>query len=243
MMGGSGQGYGPGMMDGLPYNGAGATITGTQPFGGSASGMMGAMMGGGMMGGLGQPANAKPITIDQAVAAAQQYVAGYNNRDLAPSEIIEFSNNFYVQVTEKSTGKGAFEVLVDRFSGAVYPEMGPNMMWNAKYSPLGQCAMFATALAPAAGSGADAGPSTWRGGTQSGPMTVTEQQARADAQRYLDANIPGATLADDAAAFYGHYTMDFLQNGKIAGMLSVNGYTGQVWYHSWHGVFIAEKGL
>jgi hypothetical protein len=24
-------------------------------------------------------------------------------------------------------------------------------------------------------------------------------------------------------------------------MLSVNGYTGQVWYHTWHGSFIQEK--
>jgi len=24
-------------------------------------------------------------------------------------------------------------------------------------------------------------------------------------------------------------------------MLSVNGFTGEVWYHSWHGYFIQEK--
>jgi hypothetical protein len=24
-------------------------------------------------------------------------------------------------------------------------------------------------------------------------------------------------------------------------MLSVNGYTGQIWYHTWHGNFISEK--
>lgn len=28
---------------------------------------------------------------------------------------------------------------------------------------------------------------------------------------------------------------------KITGMLSVNGYTGQVWYHTWHGTFIASS--
>jgi len=26
-------------------------------------------------------------------------------------------------------------------------------------------------------------------------------------------------------------------------MVSVNGYTGQVWYHSWHGTFIQMKDL
>ena len=44
-----------------------------------------------------------------------------------------------------------------------------------------------------------------------GPMTVTEQQARANAQQFLDGNFPGAKLADDADTFYGYYTMDFLQ--------------------------------
>jgi hypothetical protein len=33
----------------------------------------------------------------------------------------------------------------------------------------------------------------------------------------------------------------FRKNGTIAGMLSVNGYSGQVWYHSWHGTFIRMK--
>ena len=49
-----------------------------------------------MMGGWGTPTNASPISMDQAVAAAQQYVAGYNNKDLALAEIMEFANNFYV---------------------------------------------------------------------------------------------------------------------------------------------------
>jgi hypothetical protein len=74
-------------------------------------------------------------------------------------------------------------------------------------------------------------------------MSVSVAQARTNAQQFLDANFPGAKLADDQDAFYGYYTMDFLQNGKTAGMLSVNGYTGEVWYHTWHGNFIAERAL
>ena len=199
MMGGYGQGYGCGMM------------------------------GGGMMGSWGVPANANPISMDQAVTAAQQYVAAYNN-DLALSEIMEFANNFYVQVKEKSTGKGAFELLVNRYNGGTSPEMGPNMMWNSKYGAMAQGGMM----------GMMGG--RW-GGQQAGVMTVTEQQARANAQQWLDSNFSGAKLADDIASFYGYYTLDFLQNGKPAGMLSVNGYTGQVWYHTWHGAFVAEKEL
>jgi len=29
-------------------------------------------------------------------------------------------------------------------------------------------------------------------------------------------------------------------NGNDYGMLSVNGYTGQGWFHTWHGTFIQE---
>lgn len=74
-----------------------------------------------------------------------------------------------------------------------------------------------------------------------GAMTVTVAQARTTAQQWLDVNQPGAKLADDEMQFPGYYTMDFLKDGETAGMLSVNGYTGQVWYHTWHGNFIGEK--
>jgi hypothetical protein len=40
--------------------------------------------------------------------------------------------------------------------------------------------------------------------------------------------------------FYGYYTLDFSTNGKVVGMLSVNGYSGAVFLHTWHGTFIEE---
>ena len=45
----------------------------------------------------------------------------------------EYTQNFYVLFKEKSTGIGAFEMLIDKYTGSIYPEMGPNMMWNTKY--------------------------------------------------------------------------------------------------------------
>src|SRR5207249_74328 len=44
-------------------------------------------------------------------------------------------NNFYIRVKETSTGVNAFKILVRR-NGGISPEPGPNMMWNAKYSPM-----------------------------------------------------------------------------------------------------------
>ncbi len=35
--------------------------------------------------------------------------------------------------------------------------------------------------------------------------------------------------------------MHTTQNGKIIGMLSVNGYTGAVWLHQWHGQYVAMQ--
>ena len=36
-------------------------------------------------------------------------------------------------------------------------------------------------------------------------------------------------------------TVHFTKDGRVAEMLSVNGATRQVWFHSWHGAFISER--
>jgi hypothetical protein len=71
-------------------------------------------------------------------------------------------------------------------------------------------------------------------------MSVTEGQAEQYAQKFIDGYLPGAKV-DQAERFYGYYTLHVLRDGQIYGMLSVNGYTGQVWYHSWHGQFLGIK--
>ena len=192
-------------------------------------------MGPGMMGGWwgGTQTNANPLNIDQAQQAAQQYVASTGYQNLAIDEIMEFENNFYVIVQEKDTGADAFELLVDRYSGAVYPEPGPNMMWNAKYGMMGR----------GPGWGMMGGSGWWGGQAQqaTADMPVKADQAIKAANNYLAQAFPGATAADDPANFYGYHTLDFQKDGKTQGMLSVNGYTGQVWLHTWHGSFIQEK--
>jgi len=226
----NGQGYGPGMMEGQGMMGNGAGMMGA---GNAISGTMPANCP--MFGATTPQANARPITFDKAVEAAQQYLTSYNNSDLKLAEVMEFDNNFYALVTEKSTGVGAFELLVNRYTGVVHPEPGPNMMWNTKYGHMaGRGGMMGGMMS---GQGMMGGQRN----QQTGPLTVTVQQARTTAQQWLDANQPGARLADDQTQFPGYYTMDFLKDGKTAGMLSVNGYTGQIWYHTWHGAFISEK--
>ena len=181
------------------------------------------------------------ISFDEAVTLFQNYIAATGNRDLAVKEVMEFENNFYAIVYEKNTGVAAFELLIWKqaqrsgmmgggmgmggygaAAGVVVPEPGPNMMWNTKYSMMR--GMMGSGLQTSA----------------SGQMTVSEQDAKSIAENNLSQDFPGAHV-EGITRFYGYYTVDFEKDGKIIGMLSVNGYTGQVWYHSWHGAFIQEN--
>jgi hypothetical protein len=73
-------------------------------------------------------------------------------------------------------------------------------------------------------------------------MTVSADQAAKIAQQYLDQPFPGSQAAADPDLFYGYYTIDILKDGKTTGMLSVNGFNGQVFLHTWHGTFIEMSG-
>jgi len=179
------------------------------------------------------------LSLEDAKAIAQQYLASTQNPNLAIKEIMEFQNNFYIIYYEKSTGMGAFEMLVWKQAptssimgsgmmgsnyvapGLIMPEPGPNMMWNTKYSPMNNGMMGIY------------------GNRGSSNMTVSGDGAAQLAQTYLNSKFSNANI-EMRTEFYGYYTFDFTIDGKIAGMLSVNGYTGQVWYHSWHGAFIQE---
>ena len=142
-----------------------------------------------------------------------------------------FSNNAYVVVKESSTGMGAFELLVDPISKVAYPEYGPNMMWNQKYGGLSHAGMMG---------GYGGNWSNTVSSNVSSDMPVTADQAIKNAQAYLDQYQPGTVAATDPVKFYGYYTLDFSKDGKVVGMLSVNGYSGQVFLHTWHGTFVEE---
>jgi hypothetical protein len=183
----------------------------------------------------GQPRSARPVTIDQAATLARQMIARSGNPDLAAMEIMEFTNNFYVVVAEKSTGVGAFELIVER-NGVVHPEPGPNMMWNLKYGHMAGWGGGGMMSGGMMGGGMIGG---W--GAPTG-QSLTRDQARQAAQGWLNQAFPGAK-AEEGMPFYGYFTFDFKRGGKVVGMLSVHASTGQVWYHTWHGTFVREKEL
>ncbi len=240
---------GPGIMNGY-YSTNGYSMMGRGN--GVGPGMMGrgngyGMMGNGygMMNGYGTTtSNVTPLTLDQAYQAATKYLSALNNSDLKIAEVIVFNNNAYVRVIEQSTGIGAFELLVDPATQVAYPEMGPNMMWNLKYGGLNHQQMIDSGIMGGM-MGANGMMQGYANGTVpqnvSPDMPVSSDQALKDAQAYLDKALPGTVTAGDADPFYGYYTIDFLRDGKISGMLSVNGASGQVFLHTWHGTFTASK--
>ncbi len=193
-------------------------------------------MGPGMMGRgfTGNQLFGTPPNMEEAQAAFQGYLDALGYDDLAIHEIMIFDNNAYAIIIEESTGIGAMELLLDPASMQVYPEYGPNHMWNLKYGMMGARGTSGRGIACPMGGVSDAQVDI------PASMAVTAEQASGYAQEYLDSTIPGAAIDGEGMAFYGYYTFDYQLDGEVAGMLSVNGQSGQVWLHTWHGTMIEE---
>jgi hypothetical protein len=178
-------------------------------------------------------AGTQGIPMARAQTISKNYLDSIGTSDLEIDEIMEFEYNYYVVYSEESTGVGAMEMLIDKTTGRIFPEYGPNMMWNLKYGHGGMMT----------GTGGMIGGF---GGMMGGyyPEGYSDNQIGAEeaidiAQEFLGEAYPGAE-ADDPHPFYGYYTLHTNRNGQIFGMLSVNAFTGQVWYHNWHGEYIGS---
>ena len=220
---------------------------------GMMSGGIGGMMGmvyGGMMGSPVDAATA-PITIDAAADAARRYIADQGNTDLKLTRILEFTNGFYAHVSETSTGTGAYELKIDRNSGAVSRTLGPGMTWNRKYKG-GMTDMMGDV-------GDISGMEGWSGmegmegmsgmmdirgsvdnKATTADMTIKPADAASRAQKYADVQFPGSS-SSNPDMFYGYYTVSISRDGRVLALLSVNGYSGQVWAQTWPGSYLGAK--
>jgi hypothetical protein len=249
------QDFNYGMMGGSRYSGMMGNsgysnmMNGTGPSMMAGSGGYGMMSGsrfGGMMGNFGyeNSSDIAPLSVEEAQQAVESYLTSFGNNDLAIDEIMVFDNNAYAIIVEKSTGTGAFELLVDPVTKAVYPEHGPNMMWNLKYGMMsgfgGYGMMGPGMMMGGSGYGGMMGGYTSNNEVPeiNAELSVTPEQALESAQSFLDQYYPGVEVSDEVMAFYGYYTIDTQKDGAIVGMLSVNGFTRQVFPHTWHGDFI-----
>ncbi len=156
----------------------------------------------------------QPITMDQAVQTFKNYLASGQDSNLALHEVEEYQYNFYASYSERDTGNFAFQMLI----------------WKPG----------STGMSGTMGYGMTNGMMGMMGGYRQGTsasMTVSPEQARTIAQQYLNSSLPGKT-AGDADTYYGYYNIDVMMNGSTFGMISINGYTSQVWYHTWHGIYV-----
>ena len=169
---------------------------------------------GGMMGpGVGGAARAGAGAVRDLDDAGRTAARFADRWGLTVGEVMQFANGFYAELADPS-GNLATEVLIDSRTGGVQVEFGPAMMWNTAYGMHSARAEDAT---------------------------VSGDQAQAIADRWLQANRPGEH-AGPADAFPGYYTLHTMRGDRVVGMLSVHATTGAVWYHSWHGRFVAMTG-
>lgn len=184
-------------------------------------GMMGqGMMHGNMMYGGGVTL-AEPVDNEKAKELINNYLKSSGLEGISLAEIMEFDSHYYIETREDKTGKYAHEFILDKRTGSISPEMGPNMMWNVKYGHMGGMMM---------------GYSTQAGDK---PIVSPDESIKI-ANDFLKSNSSSETAAEPHE-FYGYYTLHTLRDGKIVGMLSVNNLSGQVWYHSWHGSYVGMQ--
>ena len=164
----------------------------------------------------------EPLSVEQSVQAVNNFLSAYGNPDLVLAEVMIFDNHAYAEIVETSTGIGAMELLVDPITLAVTPEYGPNMMWNLKYGHMrgGMMGGFGRNLSASA------------------EMSVSPQEAVEAARAYLERFDPQLSVTDHVDSFYGYYTLHTYKDGALFGMLSVNGYTAEVFVHTWHGALV-----
>ena len=184
-------------------------------WGGVYGGQGQGMMGGSMMGSMGSMGMewlpGDGVAVSSIPAARARAAKAAKPAGLQPGEVMWFDNGFYVELKD-GAGAPATEVIVDPRTGTVSTEPGPAMMWN-------------TSFGMRAGSGGD---------------VVDSTKAREIANSWLAANRAGTTIAG-IDAYPGYFTMDLQRNGAVIGMMSVRSVGGAVWYHTWHGAFIAME--
>ena len=201
MGGGMGGGMGYGMGRGMGYGMGGA--------GGMVSGMMGNAMSHGYLDVL------NPLNDEVDAREAIQAFIDLSNSDLQISELWEYETAYVAELSD-TKGAKAFDLIADKFTGVVMPEMGFSMMMNASYGrtlykmpPLGR------------------------------NLNLTPSQAITIAENFIINKGLGYTLGtpETYPGYYKFHT-DF---GENFGMdIMVNGYNGKIWMNTLLGAPIGK---
>jgi hypothetical protein len=222
MMTTTGSGMGSGMMGGVTGNTGVAAGTSYGMGSGNAGivagpgyGMMGA---GGMRSGMllrtmnnGYLDLLTPITTPQdAVTAVQSFISAAKS-SLKVSAVWEYKTVYKAELSD-ANGQKAFDVLADKLTGAVTPEMGFSMMMNASWGSQLQ-------MTPKFGK----------------KLTLTSDEATTAAQDFVSKN--AAVINYNLAApetypgYYKFHTTDSASGNPGMDIL-VNGYNGRIWMNT-----------
>lgn len=180
------------------------------------SGFQGGMMGGrtAWQGDFALENSGEQLPDDVLIKQVESYLSQFD-ATLELGDLFKYTDTeFYVSVEDEDTGLGAFELLINPYTGSIRPEPGPNMMWNEEYSMMsGMHGSF------------------YEGGSN----MISQEEAMAFANEYLQYEDPSLEVSEEGHQFSGYYTLHVEKEGEPYGMLSVHGTTGDVWYHTWHG--------
>ena len=203
MTGGNSMGPGGGHMGG----GKGYGMDGA---GGMVSGMMGNTISYGYLDVL------NPLgTATEARAVIEAFINA-SNSNLQISELWEYGTVYKAELSD-ADGAKAFDLLADKFTGAVMPEMGLSMMLNASY-----------------GKGLYKTPPFGKG------LTITPEQAATHAQNFIDTNGLGYTLGSPET-YPGYYKFHTTTSTGPGMEIMVSGYDGGIWMNTILGEPIAKR--
>ncbi len=196
-----GEGSGPGMGGGQMGGGMGSGMAGD-------GGMMSTMMRNTMF--YGYLDVLHPIgTPDEARAAVQSFINA-SNSSLVISALWEYGTVYKAELSD-TAGAKAFDLIADKFTGAVMPEMGLSMMLNASY-----------------GKGLYKMPAFGKN------LSITPEQARVNVQGFLAKNSFGYILGSPET-YPGYYKFHTSLEGKHGMEIMVDGYRGQIWMTTLYG--------
>lgn len=207
-----GGGMGSGHMGGGQLGGG--MGSGMHGAGGMTSGMMGNTMSHGYLGTL----NPLP-SADLAEAAIQAFITA-SNSSLQISELWEYETAYIAELSD-TNGEKALDLVADKFTGSVLPEMGFSMMMNASYGRT----MYKM---PASGKN-----------LKLTPVDATNIANDFITENGLDSSL-GYTLVTPPETYPGYYKFHTTSGGNYGMDIMVNGYSGGIWMNTLLGAPLAK---
>lgn len=150
----------------------------------------------------------------------EDYIHDYD-KDLEIDETFKYDEGYYYfSIKEDDTNRGAMELLVNPYTGNIYPKPGPNVMWNQKYNMKYNNTYV--------GSGNSKIKEDYRSDFRKNKISEKEalKKARDYVERYISKEYD---VPSNGEEYYGYYAFEIENGNKRVGMININGVTGEVW--------------